>query len=117
GGTFFLPRLVGLPRAAAMMLLGEKIPAAEALGMGMIYKVYPPESLPEEALKLARHLAAQPTRGLGLTKRLLNQSLQNDLETQLNQEAELQAAAGATEDYQEGVQAFLEKRKANFKGR
>lgn len=117
GGTYFLPRLVGLARATALTMLGEKISAREAQEMGLIYKVFPAESLLEEAQKLAAHLATQPTRGLGLTKRLLNQSLVNDLETQLEMEEELQGEAGKTHDYQEGVKAFLEKRKPVFKGK
>lgn len=117
GGTFFLPRLVGLARAAAMMMLGDKISAQQALDMGMIYKVYPPESMPDEVLKFARFLAAQPTRALGLIKKALNQSLANDLESQLEVEANLQTQAGATEDSKEAIRAFLEKRQPVFKGR
>lgn len=116
GGTFFLPRLVGLPRATAMAMLGEKITATRAAEIGLIYKVCPEETLLEEAGKLAHYLASQPTRGLGYIKRALNQSLSNDLETQLGVEAELQGAAGRTEDYKEGVRAFIEKRKAKFSG-
>ena len=117
GGTFFLPRLVGLPRAAAMTMLGEKITAAKALEIGMIYKVCEPAALYEEAYKIAKYLAEQPTVGLGLTKRGLNQSLANNLDQQLDFEATLQSLAGKTEDYKEGVKAFLEKRKPIFKGR
>lgn len=117
GGTFFLPRLAGFQRAAAMAMLGEKIPAEQALEWGMIYKVYPPETLVEEAMQLAVHLATQPTKGLGLIKRALNQSLRNTLEAQLELEAELQAVAGKTEDCKEGVTAFLEKRKPKFVGK
>ena len=117
GGTFFLPRLAGLQRATAMAMLGEKISAAQALEWGMIYKLYPAETLMEEAKKLAIHLATQPTRGLGLIKRALNQSLRNDLETQLKVEAELQSLAGKTADCKEGITAFLEKRKPQFIGK
>jgi len=117
GGTFFLPRLAGLQRAAAMTMLGEKIFAAQALEWGMIYKVYPAETLMEEATKLAAHLATQPTKGLGLIKRALNQSLHNTLKAQLELEAELQAVAGKTADCKEGVTAFLEKRKPKFVGK
>lgn len=117
GGTYFLPRLVGFARATALAMLGEKIPAQQALEWGLIYKVYPADTLLEEARKLAEHLATQPTKGLGLIKRALNQSLANDLNTQLEVEAELQALAGKTEDCKEGVQAFLEKRKPNFSGK
>ena len=117
GGTFFLPRLIGLPRAAAMMLLGNKVRAPEALEMGMIYQVCDPETLLDEALALARDLATRPTAGFGLIKRGLNASFANDLDTQLDLEADLQGQAGRTDDYQEGVQAFLEKRKPVFRGK
>ncbi|MGH7818714.1 MAG: enoyl-CoA hydratase-related protein, partial [Candidatus Binatia bacterium] len=117
GGTFFLPRLVGLPRAAAMMYLGERVTAEQAFDAGMIYKVCEPEALADEALRLARHLATRPTRGLGLTKRALNRSLANDLDAQLDLERDLQAEAGRTQDYEEGVRAFLEKREPKFRGR
>jgi len=117
GGTYFLPRLAGFARATAMAMLGEKISAAQALEWGMIYKVYPAETLMEEALKLAAHLATQPTKGLGLIKRALNQSLANDLNAQLEVEAELQSVAGKTADSKEGIKAFLEKRKPKFVGK
>ncbi|MFQ5583999.1 MAG: enoyl-CoA hydratase-related protein [Calditrichia bacterium] len=117
GGTYFLPRLVGIPRATALMMLGDKIGAREALEMGMIYEVYTPESLMNEALKFAEYLATQPTRALGLIKKALNRSLANDLDSQLEVEANLQSEAGATEDSREGIQAFLEKRKPVFTGK
>lgn len=117
GGTFYLPRLVGLPRATAMMMLGEKVSAQEAVQMGMIYKVFPQNAFREEVLKFAQYLAKQATRGLGLTKRALNKSFENDLEAQLKLEEQLQREAGQSEDYREGVKAFLEKRKPNFSGR
>ena len=116
GGTFFLPRIIGMQKATALMMLADKIMAADAEKMGMIYKVCPDEILMEEALKVAKKLAALPTIGLGLTKRVLNKSLTNDLTAQLALEDELQTAAGKTYDYNEGVAAFLEKRKPNFKG-
>lgn len=115
-GTFFLPRLIGFQRASALMMLGDKVSADEALQMGMLYKVVADEQLQEEALKTAETLAQMPTRGIGLTKRLLNESLFNNLETQINREEILQAEAGQTYDYNEGVKAFLEKRKPVFKG-
>lgn len=116
GGTFFLQRLVGLPRATALAMLGQKISAKEAREIGMIYDVCPSPELQEQTKKLAGRLAHMPTKGLGLTKKALNASFENDLEKQLKLEAELQSEAGNTEDYQEGVKAFLEKRKPNFKG-
>jgi 2-(1,2-epoxy-1,2-dihydrophenyl)acetyl-CoA isomerase len=116
GGTFFLPRLVGLHRATAMMMLGEKVTAARAKELGLVHDVVPHSVLMDTATSLARALAAQATRGFGLTKRALNRSLGADLDTQLEFEEELQREAGKTHDYQEGVQAFLEKRKPNFTG-
>jgi 2-(1,2-epoxy-1,2-dihydrophenyl)acetyl-CoA isomerase len=116
GGTFFLPRLAGLQRATAMMMLGDKIKAEQALQFGMIYKVCEDAKLHEEAMAVTKTLAAMPTRGLGLTKRALNASMNNDLEGQLRLEGELQAEAGQTYDYKEGVNAFLEKRPPVFKG-
>jgi len=116
GGTFFLPRIIGMQKAAALMMLADKIMATEAEKMGMIYKVCADESLMEETLNVAKKLASLPTIGLGLTKRALNKSMTNDLTAQLALEDELQTAAGKTYDYNEGVAAFLEKRKPNFKG-
>jgi 2-(1,2-epoxy-1,2-dihydrophenyl)acetyl-CoA isomerase len=115
-GTFFLPRIVGLPRATAMMMTAEKIDARRAYEMGMIYRVCAADVLQQEAMSLASELATMPTRGLGLTKRALNASLGNDLDAQLELEAELQREAGRTRDFAEGVSAFLEKRKPNFTG-
>jgi 2-(1,2-epoxy-1,2-dihydrophenyl)acetyl-CoA isomerase len=116
GGTFFLPRIIGMQRATALMMLGDKVTAQEAADMGMIYQAVPSDEFDETSMKLARKLASMPTKGLGLTKRLLNESFTNNLATQLQREDDIQTIAGNTYDYQEGVQAFLEKRKPEFKG-
>jgi len=117
GGTFFLPRMIGLPRATALMFLADKLPAAKALEWGMVHSVVPPTVLLETATALARHLATMPTFGLALTKRALNASMGNDLNAQLEVEAEMQGQAGKTADFAEGVRAFLEKRKPVYTGR
>lgn len=116
GGTFFLPRLIGFQRASALMMLGDKISAQEALDMGMIYKIFPDDAFADESWKIAETLSEMPTKGLGYTKRALNQSFTNDLNQQLALEDQLQTAAGSTKDYKEGVAAFLEKRKPEFTG-
>lgn len=116
GGTFFLPRLVGWQRATALMMLGEKVAAEEAEKMGMVYKVFPTETFEEASKKMAASLAQMPTKGLALTKQLLDNSLNNDLEVQLHDEEIFQQRAGRTLDYKEGVEAFLQKRKPNFTG-
>lgn len=116
GGTFYLPRLIGFQRATAIMMLGDKITANEALQMGMIYKVFDDATLQQEALGIANTLGAMPTKGLGITKRLLNESMFNNLEDQLEAEGRGQVEAAATFDHTEGVKAFLEKRKPVFKG-
>lgn len=116
GGTYILPRLIGLQRATALTFLGEKVTAKEAEEMGMIWKSFPAERFMDEAQAIAQKLAKMPTRGFGLTKRGFNAGFYNDLETQLKLEADLQAEAGKTYDYNEGVQAFLEKRNPVFKG-
>jgi 2-(1,2-epoxy-1,2-dihydrophenyl)acetyl-CoA isomerase len=117
GGTFLLPRLVGLHRANVMTMLAEKMTAEQARDWGLVYMITEPENLVETATGTAKQLAAMPTRGLGLTKRGFNQSLGIDLKAQLDNEEELQREAGRTEDYAEGVHAFLEKRRPVFKGR
>jgi len=116
GGSFFLPRLIGMARATAVTMLAEKITARQAVELGMIYRACPAAALDEEATKLAVHLATQPTFGLGLTKRLLNATWHNDLDAQLELEAESQGTAGRSTDYAEGVNAFLAKRKPVFAG-
>lgn len=116
GGTYFLPRLIGMQQASALMMLGDKVMATEALAMGMIYKLYTDENFLNESWKLAQTLASMPTRGLALTKQLLNESYANTLSQQLVLEGQIQVAAAQSYDYQEGVNAFLEKRKPVFKG-
>ena len=117
GGTFILPRIVGLQRAAALTMLGEKLDAARAKEWGLVYEVVPPAVLADVSFDFARRLAAMPTRGLGLAKRAFNAAFANDLETQLDLEKSLQREAGATADYAEGVRAFVEKRAPHFEGR
>jgi 2-(1,2-epoxy-1,2-dihydrophenyl)acetyl-CoA isomerase len=117
GGTYILPRLIGMQRAKAIMMLGDKISAKDAVDMGMIYKVFQDETLEAEALKLASKLASMPTKALGMTKRALNYGLTHNLDKQLGIEEQFQAAASMTEDFREGVNAFLEKRRADFKGK
>ncbi|QNK76315.1 enoyl-CoA hydratase/isomerase family protein [Winogradskyella sp. PAMC22761] len=115
-GTFFLPRLIGFQKALALAMLGDKIGAEEAEKMGMIYKMIPLESFEEDVNKLALKLANMPTKALGMIKELFNKSITNDLESQLALESKLQIEAAQTEDYKEGVAAFIEKRQPNFKG-
>ena len=116
GATFILPKLIGFQKATALMMLGDKISAAEALQMGMIYKVYEDDELEAAALALAKTLSEMPTKALGLTKRLLNEGTVNSLEQQLKRECEEQIVAAGTADFKEGIAAFMEKRKAIFKG-
>lgn len=116
GGTYILPRLIGYQRTAALMMTGDKVTAQEAVAMGMIYQCFPDDSFEASSKKLAFQLAQMPTKGIGLTKRLLNESMHNNLEAQLEREKQVQAEAGVTYDFKEGVQAFLEKRKPVFKG-
>ncbi|WP_369992646.1 enoyl-CoA hydratase-related protein [Winogradskyella sp.] len=116
-GTFFLPRLIGFQKASALAMLGDKVSADEAEKMGMIYKMLPLESFEEEVNKLALKLANMPTLALGKIKEAFNQSLTNNLEEQLALESKLQIEAAQTKDYEEGVSAFVEKRKPTFKGK
>jgi len=116
GGTFFLPRLVGWQKATAMAMLGDKIGAAEAERLGMVYKVYDNEEFAGASRALTAVLAQLPTKALAFTKHAFNYSATNGLEAQLDLEDELQQKAAQTKDYSEGVRAFLEKRPARFSG-
>ncbi|MBB4838515.1 2-(1,2-epoxy-1,2-dihydrophenyl)acetyl-CoA isomerase [Sphingomonas kyeonggiensis] len=117
GATWLLPRLVGRARAAEMMMLGEKLPAAKAREWGLVHSVVSDEQLEHEALALATRLAAGPTQALGMIRRGLGQALELTLEETLAMEANHQRAARGTADSMEGGLAFLQKRKANFTGK
>jgi 2-(1,2-epoxy-1,2-dihydrophenyl)acetyl-CoA isomerase len=116
GGTFHLPRLIGFQRASALMMLGDKVPATDALQMGMLYKVFAAGDFEQESWKLATTLANMPTKALAFIKHTLNASLDSDLDDQLSLEDAVQQQAANTKDYTEGVNAFLEKRLPKFTG-
>ena len=115
-GTYFLPRLIGFQKALALAMLGDKISAEDAEKMGMIYKSVPLEEFEETISKLALKLANMPTKALGLIKELFNRSMINTLDQQLALESKLQIEAAQSNDYAEGVAAFIEKRKPSFNG-
>lgn len=117
GGTFLLPRLAGFARASGLALLGGKVGAAQAKEWGLIWEACEPAALMPRSMEVAASLATQPTRGFALTKQALNESLVNDLDAQLDLEADLQAEAGRTLDFAEGVTAFRAKRSPVFRGR
>lgn len=117
GGTYFLPRAIGWAKASALMMLGDKISAVEAERIGMIYKYFPDDEFEKESYKIALYLATQPTRAFAYTKLALNESAANNLEKQLMTEMEFQGECGETEDFAEGILAFIEKREANFLGK
>ena len=117
GGTFTLPRLIGWQKASALMMTGDKVSANEAERLGMIYKVFADVTFEEESKKIANTISQMPTKGLAYTKQVLNNSFANTWEEQLQLEDEFQQKAASTEDYQEGINAFLEKRQAAFKGK
>jgi len=117
GGTFTLPRLIGWQKASALMMTGDKVAAAAAESMGMIYKVFDDASFAEESKKIAETLAQMPTKGLAYTKHALNQSFVSSWEEQLSVEDKYQQKAAETADYAEGINAFLEKRNPKFTGK
>ncbi|MFO7798978.1 enoyl-CoA hydratase [Rhodohalobacter sp.] len=117
GGTWFLPRLVGLARTNVMYLLDEKISPEQAVDLGLIYKAVDDDKLEDEINTVAQKLSKMPTKGFGIYKRAMNETFSNNLDQQLELEANLQTIAGNTDDYKEGVEAFLEKRKPEYKGK
>ncbi|MBK9273272.1 MAG: 2-(1,2-epoxy-1,2-dihydrophenyl)acetyl-CoA isomerase [Flavobacteriales bacterium] len=116
GGTYTLPRLVGMQRAFGQMILAPKVSAKEAEALGMIWKAVPDAELMNEAIALAKKLATMPTKAIALTKEAMNRAQNTSLDTQLDHENELQRIAGRSHDYNEGVKAFLEKRKPVYTG-
>lgn len=117
GSTFMLPRLIGVTKAFESMLSAEKLDANEALRLGLVNKVVGAEAVLPEAIKLAETLAKGPTKAFGLTKRAVNRAIFSDLEELLEYEASLQEIAGRSDDFQEGVKAFVEKRQPAYTGK
>ncbi len=117
GGTWFLPRIAGSARAMGLALLGEKLSAEDAERWGLIWKTVDDDKLLAESSAIARALASGPTKGYGLVKRALHASWGNSLDAQLDLERDLQREAGFSEDYREGVAAFMQKRKPSYKGK
>lgn len=116
GSSYFLPRLVGSAKAFELATMGSKVSATEALALGMVNRVVKPEDLEEETNKMAQYYANAPTLAIGLMKKMLNKSFHSDLDTMLQYEAYCQEIAGRSNDNKEGVAAFNEKRKPQFKG-
>jgi len=117
GGAFLLPRLIGLQRAKELVFFGEDLDAERAAHWGLVNRIVPAEELDSTARQWATRLAQGPTIALGLSKRLLNRSLESDLDTALEEEAFAQSIVAQSEDMQEGVRSFLERRPPNFRGR
>ena len=116
GGTYFLPRLIGLAKAKELMFFGEDVTAERALEMGLVNRVVPHDRLMDEAMEVAGRLAAGPTRAIGMMKGMLNKSFESDLPSALDREGSLQGIAVSTTDVVEGVTSFMQKRPPEFKG-
>jgi 2-(1,2-epoxy-1,2-dihydrophenyl)acetyl-CoA isomerase len=117
GSTWFLPRMIGYPRAFELAITADRLSAADALAMGLVNRVVKAEDFETELAKYARRFASAPTLGIGLTKRAMNRAMSRDLESSLDYEAHMQEIAGRSEDHAEGVAAFLDKRSPRFEGR